>query len=115
MPDTFFFFAAMALLKETVMIACLNEKILDELDLNDPFVNRFGGPPIWISPNNNKQTISLNQLPEEVLSELNCKVCKKQMLLVCQMYCVLDEVENYHRFLHIFCCLDPMCINTSQG
>ncbi|XP_031567234.1 programmed cell death protein 2-like [Actinia tenebrosa] len=62
--------------------------------------NKFGGRPSWM-------TSLVDQYP-------SCKLCKRQLLLVSQIYCPLSG-SLYHRTLYIFGCVNPSCWNQPQS
>jgi hypothetical protein len=89
-----------------VTIATISTLISKD-DSNDPFINKFGGKPLFLqSPSAAQQTI--------IDKTLKCEFCKGLvMTLVAQLYAPLDSLPTHHRFLNIFCC--PNCSNSSLG
>lgn len=69
------------------------------------FPSKVGGKPAWLN---------LEQLPS--LEELNCKICQKPCIFLCQIYAPFEEYPScFHRTLFIFVCIDPECCNLSSN
>ncbi|KAK5643666.1 hypothetical protein RI129_007511 [Pyrocoelia pectoralis] len=63
------------------------------------FPSKIGGKPAWLD---------LNNLPK--CKDLQCDVCKQQMIFLCQIYAPHEEDENnFHRTIFIFVCKNSQC------
>ncbi|XP_018319898.1 programmed cell death protein 2 [Agrilus planipennis] len=63
------------------------------------FPSKVGGKPAWLD---------LKNLPTP--EDLQCSVCSKQMIFLCQIYAPYEEDENnFHRTLFIFVCKNKDC------
>ncbi|KAL3942447.1 MAG: hypothetical protein SGBAC_003370 [Bacillariaceae sp.] len=66
---------------------------------------QIGGRPSWLQP---------KDIP---LSGMQCAVCSKTLVFVCQIYAPVDEVtpEAFHRSLYLFACASKECANKPEG
>eukprot|EP01116_Phalansterium_solitarium_P000559 TRINITY_DN10383_c0_g1_i1.p2 TRINITY_DN10383_c0_g1~~TRINITY_DN10383_c0_g1_i1.p2 ORF type:complete len:411 (-),score=113.88 TRINITY_DN10383_c0_g1_i1:160-1392(-) len=75
-------------------------------DLDEPldpeefpdWTGKVGGRPVWLDP---------LRLPAASL--LQCGTCSKQMSLLVQLSCSLDQDDSYLRMLYVFCCRNGEC------
>lgn len=81
------------------------EKPENSLSLTSPFFpSKVGGKPSWLH---------LENLPPSQL--LSCKMCKKQMIFLLQVYApVHDDPRCFHRTVFVFCCKDGKCHKKSS-
>lgn len=72
---------------------------------NKFFPSKVGGQPAFLE---------LQNIPKP--AELQCKICKEPMILLCQVYASNDQVENcFHRSIFVFICRDGSCGRPNQN
>uniref|UniRef100_A0A1Y1MM28 MYND-type domain-containing protein n=1 Tax=Photinus pyralis TaxID=7054 RepID=A0A1Y1MM28_PHOPY len=63
------------------------------------FPSKIGGKPAWLD---------LANLPNS--TDLQCNLCHRQMIFLCQIYAPFEEDENnFHRTLFVFICRNSEC------
>ncbi|CAG8462186.1 10330_t:CDS:2 [Scutellospora calospora] len=69
----------------------------------DNFPSKIGGKPAWLNPGH---ILSADQVL--------CGICKKQMILLVQLYTPEDHPPDaFHRTIYVFCCKNGTCHKAS--
>lgn len=69
------------------------------------FPSKLGGKPAWLD---------LKNLPKP--EDLQCEVCKHQMIFLCQIYAPYEEDDNnFHRTVFIFICRQRGCCRPNSA
>ncbi|XP_055378364.1 programmed cell death protein 2 [Condylostylus longicornis] len=73
--------------------------------LNRHFPSKIGGKPAWLD---------LENFP--TYNEMKCPVCKEPRVLLCQIYCPIDEKEEcFHRTIFVFVCKTESCYQENSS
>ena len=62
------------------------------------FPSKIGGIPAWLN---------LQDLPDS--NRMLCKICKKPMAFLLQVYAPMPHHRSFHRTIYLFCCKDGKC------
>lgn len=69
------------------------------------FPSKLGGKPAWLD---------LQNLPKP--ENLQCQICRAQMLFLCQIYAPYeDDEDNFHRAIFIFVCKNADCVRPNSA
>lgn len=69
------------------------------------FPSKLGGKPAWLD---------LKNLPKP--EDLQCGVCKGQLLFLCQIYAPYeDDDDNFHRTVYVFVCKEGNCCRANSA
>ena len=61
--------------------------------------SKIGGKPAWLCDGQRKP-------------ETKCKVCDAPLVFICQVYANLSHLEEFHRMLYLFACVQPDCLKS---
>lgn len=69
------------------------------------FPSKIGGKPAWLN---------LKELPTS--KDVECDVCKKPCIFLCQIYAPYEEdTQAFHRIIYIFVCNDEACCRANDS
>ena len=72
---------------------------IDRLRMSSTFFpSKIGGFPAWLN---------LQDLPDS--SRVLCRICKKPMAFLLQIYAPMPHDHSFHRSIFLFCCKDGKC------
>ena len=68
------------------------------------FPSKVGGKPVWLS---------LRGVPNA--ADLQCPLCQKPCVFLCQVYAPLPPAECFHRTIFLFFCRDAACCRSNDS